>query len=126
MGISAVLLAGFLLTGWFASAPDALAQAQRRVALVIGIDTDTDPASPRRRNAVADARAMAETLRGSGFKVIDRYDPRSHQINQALEEFVERARGADVAFFFFAGHGIEVEGQPRSVSGRNAKLSPFV
>jgi peptidoglycan hydrolase-like protein with peptidoglycan-binding domain len=111
MRVPAVLLAVLVLTALIAPAADALAQAQRRVALVIGIDAYLDPAIPRLRNAVADARAMSEMLRGSGFEVIDRYDPRRRQINQALEEFVERARGADVAFFFFAGHGIEVEGQ---------------
>jgi hypothetical protein len=84
------------------------AEAAKRVALVIGNDTyDTLPAL---NNARADAKGMAEKLRGLGFDVILRLNASSRDMGRALADFENRATNADVGLVFYAGHGIQAGG----------------
>jgi tetratricopeptide (TPR) repeat protein len=81
----------------------------RRIALVIGMTTYA--AVLPLRNPRNDARAMAETFRRLGFaKVIEREDLTRAQLEEALEEFGDKAAGADWAVIYYAGHGVEMNG----------------
>jgi hypothetical protein len=80
----------------------------RRVALVIGIDNY--PRSPL-LNARNDARAMASSLRELGFTVTLLEDITRNQMVGRVSEFSEALRPDDVAFFFYAGHGVQLEGE---------------
>jgi hypothetical protein len=82
---------------------------QRRVALVIGHDRYATLPGPL--NAGADARGMAEKLRGLGFEVIVKIDAGRRTFHRAIREFRGKLRGADVGLVFYAGHGIQVEGE---------------
>jgi len=83
--------------------------AEERVALVIGnSDYKRAPLLP---NPVNDAAAMAALLRGAGFRVELLRDAGINDTRRALREFTDRTRNADVAVLYFAGHGIEVEGE---------------
>jgi Caspase domain len=82
--------------------------AGRRVALVIGIDNY--PRSPL-LNARNDARAMASSLRELGFAVTLLEDITRNQMVGSVSEFSEALRPDDVAFFFYAGHGVQLEGE---------------
>ena len=85
--------------------------SERRVALVIGNSAYED--SPL-ANPVNDARLMAETLRGLGFEVIERTDADQKEMKLAIFELGDRleAAGKDaVGLFFYAGHGVQVDGQ---------------
>jgi formylglycine-generating enzyme required for sulfatase activity len=84
------------------------AQAAKRVALVIGNDTyDTLPAL---NNARADARGIADKLRGLGFDVILKLDAGRRSFGRALAEFEGKAADAEVGLVFYAGHGIQSGG----------------
>lgn len=87
----------------------AAAQAQQRVALVVGNGAYREV--PRLPNPARDAADMAETLRGLGFRVQLLRDATRPAFEAGLQRFAREATGAEVAAFFFAGHGIEVRGE---------------
>jgi WD40 repeat protein len=86
------------------------AQAEKRVALVIGNSAyQTAPALP---NPVRDAKAIAEALREAGFAdVTEGYDLSKAKFDEALKRFGDAAADADWALIFYAGHGIGIGGE---------------
>src|SRR5277367_266527 len=85
----AVLLAGL------AGLASASAQAEGRVALVIG---NSDYAhGGRLANPANDAAAIARSLRRVGFDVVARNDLGKVQLEDTLKSFSRNAAGADVA-----------------------------
>ena len=94
---------GFLATWWPA------AQAQERHALVIGIAAyqHVDPL----RNSVNDAELIARSLGRIGFKVTLLRDATLAQLQQSTAEFRQRLGRGDVAFVYFAGHGVQHAGE---------------
>jgi uncharacterized caspase-like protein len=85
------------------------ALAERRVALVIGIDR-YEAVRPL-KNAVNDAETIAGLLRALDFEVEVEPDRDLRRLRRALEDFREDAAGADFAVIFFAGHGVEIDGR---------------
>ena len=83
--------------------------AQTRHALVIGID-DYAHVAPLQK-ARNDARAVAAALGPAGFRVTALMDPDRRAMTQALGRFAAGLAQGDEALFYFAGHGIEVDGQ---------------
>jgi TPR repeat protein len=56
---------------------------------------------------------MADTLRGLGFTLIGsgaQLDLDKAALDVAVQSFGQRIQGADVALFYFAGHGVQVRG----------------
>ena len=84
------------------------AQAERRVALVIGNDTYAH--LPNLNNAGKDARDMAATLRSLGFEVISRYNASEREMGRAIREFSARLSAGGTGLAFYAGHGIQADG----------------
>jgi uncharacterized caspase-like protein len=83
--------------------------ADKRVALVIGNGAYQNV--PRLPNPVNDGNTIAATLKDAGFDVVDnRHDLGAADTRRALRDFADRARDADIAVVYYAGHGIEVEG----------------
>lgn len=83
------------------------ASAAKRVALVIGNSAYQYTkylANPK--NDAADLAAMLEKF---GFDVTRARDVTGEQLDQLLADFEDKARGADAALFYFAGHGIQFE-----------------
>ncbi|MGQ0674542.1 MAG: caspase family protein [Rhodospirillales bacterium] len=85
------------------------AQAPKRVALVIGNGAYKEGGALK--NPVNDARAMAETLRQVGFHVIARENATKQQMERAVGEFGELLGAGSIALFYFAGHGMQVNGR---------------
>jgi formylglycine-generating enzyme required for sulfatase activity len=85
------------------------AEAAKRVALVIG--NDTYETLPSLNNARADAKGMAEKLRGLGFDVILKLNASRRSFGRALAEFEGKAANAEVGLVFYAGHGIQAGGK---------------
>ena len=76
-------------------------------ALIVGNDAyGLSPLS----NAVNDARSMRATLRGLGFTVETVLDADYPTFDRAIDLFVERLGQGDVALFYYAGHGVQIEG----------------
>ena len=103
--LKAVIPAAILL----ASVP---AWAQSRLALVIGQSAyQSVPALPNPGN---DARAMTQLLTESGFEVSSASDLTQSQMRGAISDFAGKiaSKGPDtVALVFYAGHGIQVDGE---------------
>jgi len=80
-----------------------------RVALVVGNAKYESAVGPL-RNAVNDAKAVAKTLRGLGFAVIEEHNVTRDELLKAVAGFRTKVSGAEVALFYYAGHGISVAG----------------
>jgi hypothetical protein len=99
----AALSAASLLIG---ASTDAF--ADKRVAFVVGNGAYRNvPALP---NPAVDAKSMAKLLRNVGFDVVEGSNLTRDKMTEKLLDFGKKAEGADVALFFYAGHGIAVNG----------------
>ncbi len=85
------------------------ASAEKRVALVIGNSAYENTAPLK--NPSNDAVDVAETLRGLGFDVIDGTDLSKREMEKRIRAFADKLEGADVGLFFYAGHGLQVDGR---------------
>ena len=87
----------------------AAAGAETRVALVVG---NADYAhAPHLASPKNDATDMTALLKMLGFEVMGGADLDSKSITEALTRFADTAALADVAVFFYAGHGLQVNGE---------------
>ncbi len=84
------------------------AQAERRVAFVVGNGAYKNVA--QLPNPPVDAKAMAAVLRNVGFEVVEGTNLTRDKMTEKLLDFGKKAQGADVALFFYAGHGIAISG----------------
>src|SRR3979490_1667385 len=53
---------------------------------------------------------MAKLLRNVGFDVVEGANLTRDKMTEKLLEFGKKAEGSDVALFFYAGHGIAING----------------
>ena len=83
--------------------------AAERVALVVGNSAyeHTDPLA----NPGNDADGMAAALGRLGFEVVLGKDLDLGGFYDKIREFDAASRGADVTLFFYAGHGLQVQGK---------------
>jgi len=81
------------------------ASAEKRVALVIG---NSAYAKAALSNPKVDARLIRPALERMGFEVEVVTDADLATFDRALGAFAARAKGADLALFYFAGHGFAV------------------
>lgn len=103
IGTSLATLAFLVLFAGFGSADVA---AAKRVALVIG--NNAYSSLPVLQKAVNDAKAVASSLEGIGFKVFLGTDLTRRQMNRKLAAFTSSISPGDQAFLFFAGHGVAI------------------
>ena len=86
--------------------------AENRVALVIGQSAYRSvPALP---NPANDAKAVTQLLTDSGFEVSTASDLSQGQLREQVSAFAGKvaAKGADtVALVFYAGHGLQIDGE---------------
>ncbi|MGY3482511.1 hypothetical protein ACVW1C_000394 [Bradyrhizobium sp. USDA 4011] len=101
------LSAALLAVAFVASA--APAQAEKRVALVIGNNDYRNV--PKLQKAVNDARTMGDTLKQLGFNVMVAENLNRQAFSETLLAFDRAVEPGDTAFFFYAGHGFEIAGQ---------------
>ena len=86
-----------------------LAHAERRIALVIGNSVYQNTAELK--NPKNDAGDMAASLRRLGFEVFEGHDLDKRSMERMIRQFGVKLSGADLALFFYAGHGVAVGGQ---------------
>lgn len=82
-------------------------KSEQRIALVIG--NGQYQSSPL-KNPPNDAEAIATALSDSGFKVIKKIDVDQREMKEAIRTFGESIRGGGVGLFYFAGHGLQING----------------
>jgi uncharacterized caspase-like protein len=79
-----------------------------RLALVIGNSAyQTAPL----KNPLNDAEDMAATLRNLGFKVILKKNADQRTMEDTIRYFGKQLRNGGVGLFYFAGHGVQMEGR---------------
>jgi hypothetical protein len=98
------LIASLIFMAFTASA----ANAEKRVAFVVGNGAYKNVA--QLPNPPVDAKAMAGVLRNVGFEVVEGTNLTRDKMTEKLLDFGKKAQGADVAVFFYAGHGIAISG----------------
>jgi hypothetical protein len=99
--IAALSIAGLLVSV-------TVAKADKRVAFVVGNGAYKNVAALP--NPAIDAKSMATVLRNVGFDVVEGTNLTRDKMTERLLEFGKKAEGADVALFFYAGHGIAING----------------
>jgi len=85
------------------------AWAQSKLALVFGIDAYQEV--PRLTKAVNDAEAVADVLAAQDFRVFLAIDSDRRSMNRQISRFKATLGPGDTAFLFFAGHGVEIDGE---------------
>jgi hypothetical protein len=82
-----------------------------RVALVIGNDKYPNLSQKSQlTRAVNDSRAVARALRDLGFRVTEGQNLSRQEMSEALINFAKNTNAGDIAFIYFAGHGVAIEG----------------
>jgi uncharacterized caspase-like protein len=85
------------------------ALADHRVALVIGNSAYQNEAPLP--NPARDAAAVGHSLERLGFDAIVATDLDKRAMDEAFRRFAHAVRDADVALFYYAGHGMQFQGQ---------------
>lgn len=85
------------------------AMAQKRVALIIG-NAGYGEAAPL-KNPANDAVALSAVLERLGFQVLTGLDLDLRGMRSIARDFSRELAGADIALFFYAGHGVQVNGK---------------
>lgn len=85
-----------------------LAPAPQRHALIIG-----NAAYPKwpLKNPLNDARSVATSLNRLGFATQVSTDLSLRNLEAAVNRFVSQVKSGDTALFYYAGHGIQLEGE---------------
>jgi hypothetical protein len=87
------------------------ALAEKRIALVIGNSAYQNVV--HLDNPANDATLMAQTLKDLGFSLTGgsaQLNLTKPALDDAVQEFGRQVQGADVALFYYAGHGVQVRG----------------
>ena len=87
----------------------ASADTRRRFALVIG--NSSYSSLPKLHNTTNDSRAIAQSLRSTGFKVAAYEDLDLAGMQNAIRKFGDQLEKNDVGLVFYAGHGVQVKGK---------------
>jgi uncharacterized caspase-like protein len=83
--------------------------AEKRVALVIGNSAYQKVA--KLPNPANDATAVVAMFKSAGFDLVEaKLNVTANDLRRTLREFGAKSRDADVAVIYYAGHGIELDG----------------
>lgn len=99
------------------------ALAEKRVALVIG--NSAYQHVPTLPNPDNDAGDMAAKLTDLGFEVVVGRDLDLAGVRNTIRDFVGKLDGADLALFYYAGHGLQVNGE-NYIAPVDAKLLSYI
>jgi hypothetical protein len=86
-----------------------LAVEKERVALVVANNLYSAEVGEL-ANAVNDGRALAKELHVLGFNVTIIEDADKLKMGEELDLFLSKLRNGALGFFYFAGHGVQIEG----------------
>jgi len=83
-------------------------QSDKRLALVIGNAKYLSGGSLK--NPVNDAKLMSQTLKDLGFEVKLLTNAGLKEMQKSAIDFTTKVKNYDVALFYYAGHGVQVNG----------------
>ena len=86
----------------------ASSEPERRIALLIG---NGAYATAPLANPANDAEDMAKVLKGCGFKVTIKINANRAEMREAIGAFGDQIMRGGVGLFFYAGHGLQVDGE---------------
>lgn len=89
-------------------ARDAQKKLRKRLALVIG--NNAYQHISRLDNAVPDARAISDLLVAYDYDVQVYYNLNERQFKSALRSFQRQMSGGEEVVFYYAGHGVQIDG----------------
>ncbi len=96
-----------ILAAWLLAFAGHAASAEKRVALVVGNSNyEIAPALSNPRNDAAD---IAAALKRLNFEVTLGLDLTVAQFDNSVDAFTAAAKDADVALFFYSGHGVQID-----------------
>ena len=103
------------------------ANAADRVALVVGVNTyQAFPQDKQLTSPTADATDVATILRGIGFVVQEPVlNGTRDSIVKAKQRFMEEAKGAQIAVFYFSGHGFQVGDENYLIPADMPRITSF-
>lgn len=107
--ITKMLLAMHAIVGILLLAVPNAAMAKKRLALIIGNDA-YENVTPLQK-AANDADTIGQTLAELGFKVTVAKNLARRDMNKSLQAFHSSVQEGDIALFFYAGHGVEIDGE---------------
>jgi len=81
---------------------------EKRLALIIGNSHYGN--GQTLKNSANDANLMSTTLKNLGFDVITRIDATKQKMEEAVRDFSKKLPDCNVALFYYAGHGLQVDG----------------
>jgi hypothetical protein len=110
-------------------APAQAQQSGKRVALVVGIGGYQFQS--RLQATPKDARDMGALLQGLGFQLTTGtalVDPDKRTFDLAVRQFQRDATGAEMAIFYYSGHGMQIDGRNWMIptDGRSTRPSELV
>ena len=85
------------------------AQAEKRVALVMGLSAYQG--LHELKNPRNDAADISEALKQQGFEVLFGEDLGLSAMRDLIRKFTALSRDADVSLFYYAGHGFQIDSQ---------------
>lgn len=103
LGLVVLLCMGIAGLAW------AEERAEDRVAFVIG--NAAYKGAHALANPVNDSMAVAGYLRSQGFETIERNDLKVKDVGDLRQQLEKRINRQSVLFFYYAGHGVQVEGR---------------
>jgi hypothetical protein len=99
--------------------------AEKRVGLVVG---NSNYALAPLSNPTNDADDLTAALKRLQFDVTEKKDLSVHDFDRALNAFIPTAQNADVALFFFSGHGVQIDKRgylaPTDIQAESEKQRP--
>ena len=107
LSVLIIILAGQLPNG--AAADDVYADKRNKIAAIIGIATYQH--APPLKNPLVDAALVAKKLEDAGFTVDTINDAPLAALTPALQAFMDKAKGADIALVYYAGHAVQIDGE---------------
>ncbi len=97
-----------LFVAIFFCASSALANMERRTALVIG---NSAYSSSPLKNPINDANDLAANLKKLGFSVMLKTNASHKAMEDAIRDFGDQLKKGGVGLFFYAGHGVQIGGR---------------
>lgn len=83
--------------------------ARKLTALVIG--NAAYPGAAKLKNPANDANDVSAAIAACDFSVVSLVDRSLKDMDKALRAFKSDLKGSEVGLFFFAGHGMQIEGE---------------